>query len=124
MENPVSKTGWFSNMINIAEQFSRTPAGRYRTDGPSSGERFREEFLLPGLENGGQLEISLDGAAGYPSSFLEEAFGGLVRKGKISSETAKLRLKIIARAPQYHRYVTAIWAHIEKASKDELALNH
>lgn len=68
--------------INIATQFSRYPAGRFLTDGPNSGERFREDFLIPALlENADSTVIVLDGVRGYGSSFLEEAFGGLVRKG-------------------------------------------
>ncbi len=33
------------------------------------------------MRAGEQLVIELDGVRGYGSSFLEEAFGGLVRKG-------------------------------------------
>jgi hypothetical protein len=68
-------------VINIAEQFTRFPAGRFRSDGRFSGERFREEFLVPALEAHGKVAIQLDGTMGYGSSFLEEAFGGLVRAG-------------------------------------------
>lgn len=67
--------------INIATQFSRYPAGRYVADGPFSGERFRDKWLIPALESQEEVTIEFDGARGYGSSFLEEAFGGLVRKG-------------------------------------------
>lgn len=68
--------------INIAEQFSRTPGARYRSDGPHSGEEFREKFLVPLFANeddNSKIEIVLDGAAGYATSFLDEAFGGIAR---------------------------------------------
>ncbi|TAN46790.1 MAG: DUF4325 domain-containing protein [Methylococcaceae bacterium] len=81
--------------INIATQFSRYPAGRFCTDGPNSGERFREEFLTPVLESGESTEVILDGARGYGSSFLEEAFGGLVRKG-YSTDRIKQCFKLIS----------------------------
>ena len=69
-------------VINVANDFSRYPAGRYITDGPYSGERFRERVVLPALQDSSQkLVIEFDGARGYGSSFLEEAFGGLVRAG-------------------------------------------
>ena len=69
-------------VINIEKQFSKYPAGRYKADGPYSGERFRDDFLLPALKTqGGRVVVELDGARGYGSSFLEEAFGGLVRAG-------------------------------------------
>lgn len=70
------------NVINIERDYSRYPAGRYETDGPYSGEKFREKLLIPALERGKEkVRIDLDGARGYGSSFLEEAFGGLVRCG-------------------------------------------
>lgn len=69
-------------LINIERDFSRYPAGRYVDDGPYSGERFRAEFLIPALtQSSDVVVIELDGARGLGSSFLEEAFGGLVRLG-------------------------------------------
>ena len=67
--------------IKIAEKFGRFPAGRSRNDGPFSGEAFRDQFLIKPLQQGEHLIIDLNGTAGYGSSFLEEAFGGLVRAG-------------------------------------------
>ncbi|MHB8580512.1 MAG: STAS-like domain-containing protein [Ignavibacteriaceae bacterium] len=67
--------------IKVASDFSRYPAGRYADDGPFSGQRFREEFLRPVLDANDTAIIELDGVRGYGSSFLEEAFGGLVRAG-------------------------------------------
>lgn len=68
-------------IINIGKDFSRYPAGRYISDGPFSGEAFRSGFLIPALNNNEKTAILLDDTAGYGSSFLEEAFGGLVRLG-------------------------------------------
>ena len=67
--------------INIASQFSRYPAGRFVSDGPFSGEYFRDNLLIPALDGGEKVILQMDGTRGYGSSFLEEAFGGLVRKG-------------------------------------------
>ena len=67
-------------VINIAKDFTRYPAGRYRSDGPYSGEAFREKFLKPVLESGDKATVVFDGAMGYGSSFLEEAFAGLIRE--------------------------------------------
>ncbi len=69
--------------INIAKDFASTPGARYRVDGPFSGEEFREECLerhFQDLEDDSKITIILDGAEGYATSFLEEAFGGLARK--------------------------------------------
>ncbi|WP_082560820.1 STAS-like domain-containing protein [Caulobacter sp. Root487D2Y] len=72
--------------VHVAEVFSPFLGGRYRDDGPWSGEEFRDDLLLPRLEEAfashSQLVIILDGVAGVPSSFLEEAFGGLLRARK------------------------------------------
>lgn len=74
-------------VINIERQFSRYPAGRYLSDGPYSGEKFRTDFLIPAMEaDKERFVVELDGARGYGSSFLEEAFGGLVRAGYPADE--------------------------------------
>ena len=33
--------------INIAQDFSNTPGGRYKVNGPYSGEEFRDNILIP-----------------------------------------------------------------------------
>jgi hypothetical protein len=73
-----SKASGVSN-ISVASDFSRYPAGRYKTDGPFSGEKFRDDVLVPLLKAGTKVLLHLDGTLGYGSSFLEETFGGLVR---------------------------------------------
>lgn len=72
--------------ISIADNFSPFPAGRYIADGPFSGERFRNEILIPALKSHNKIQINFDGAFGYGSSFLEEAFGGLIRLGANKKE--------------------------------------
>lgn len=67
--------------IDVGKDFSRYPAGRFSADGPFSGEKFRNDFLLPKLMGGISIRLYLDNTAGYGSSFLEEAFGGLIRSG-------------------------------------------
>ena len=67
-------------IIIIPWDFSKYPGGRYRSDGPDSGERLRDDFLAPALARGETVTVRLDGALGYGSGFLEEAFGGLVRE--------------------------------------------
>ena len=66
--------------IHIAEDFSDVPYGRYDEDGPDNGQRFREEHLLDAIRDYDEVHVYLDGAMGYGSSFLDEAFGGLYRK--------------------------------------------
>jgi len=69
--------------IIIKEYFTATPGSRYIKDGPFSGEQFRDEFLEPlftDKDDDSPIKIYLDGTEGYPSSFLDEAFGGLSLK--------------------------------------------
>jgi hypothetical protein len=76
--------------INVARDFSKYPAGRFVDDGPFSGAAFRDRFLLPALQSGQSVIVELDGVRGYGSSFLEEAFGGLVRSGFTPEQVKQL----------------------------------
>ena len=81
-------------MISLAREFSPFPAGRYQNDGEFNGTRFREEVLAPALKAGGVVEVSFDGVAGFGSSFLEEAFGGLLRNEKFEPSYVQDHLTI------------------------------
>jgi len=81
--------------ISIANDFSVYPAGRMIHDGPFSGEKFRKDFLEPVMKSNEQATIDLDGTRGYGSSFLEEAFGGLVREG-YDANVVKQRITIVS----------------------------
>jgi hypothetical protein len=81
--------------INVARDFSRYPSGRYRADSRFSGQRFRDDFIIPALQNNDKVIVELDGTLGYGSSFLDEAFGGLVRLGLFAKEA--LLSKIVLR---------------------------
>lgn len=68
--------------ISIAKDFARSTGGRVPEEGPNSGQEFRDNILVPALKKfAGEIVVDLDGTDGYGSSFLEEAFGGLVRLG-------------------------------------------
>ncbi len=84
-------------MINVAADFSRFPGGRYLGDGPQSGERFRQELLTPALNDASIVTVQLDGTLGYGSSFLEEAFGGLIRVDGFSLSDLKQKLDLQSR---------------------------
>ena len=103
-------------IISIAQHFSETPAGRYRSDGPFSGERFREEFLYPALLDSTKVQVQLDGTLGYGSSFLEEVFGGLVRENGMSFKEIKDKLEIIS---SRKLYLDRAWSYMRDA--DDIA---
>lgn len=83
--------------ISVAKQFTKLPGARYRRLGPNSGEEFRETFLEPVLRVGDTVVVDLDGVRGYGSSFLEEAFGGVVRALGLSEDDALQRIQIQTR---------------------------
>lgn len=82
--------------ISVAEDFSRTPGPRYIKQGNNSGEKFREKLLVPALDQFDTIVVNLDGTAGYGSSFIDEAFGGLIREHKMSARDIWARIKIIS----------------------------
>ena len=102
--------------INIAEDYTQYPGGRYPNDGEGNGESFRAKFLVPVLDAGDRAEIILDGTQGYPSSFLEEAFGGLVRLGY---DVEKVLSSFIFKADKqsFKRFVPMIEEHIKRAGR-------
>ena len=99
-------------VLNIATDFSEFPAGRYITDGPFSGEAFRENFLLPALKANQVIAIELDDAMGFGSSFLEEAFGGLVRLHGFSPDFIKSHIHLVTSRPYL---ITEIHGYLEDA---------
>ena len=82
--------------IDVAQEYTKTPGGRFIAEGEYSGEDFRERLLKPRFleaqERGETLTVILDGGYGYATSFLEEAFGGLARE----LNSRDLKIKIIS----------------------------
>lgn len=99
--------------INISHDFSEYPAGRYKADGPYSGEAFRDDILTPALNENDVVEITFDGAMGYGSSFLEEAFGGLVRVSRFSRDILRRKLKLFYKEDPI--VIDEVWQYIDSA---------
>ena len=91
--------------IEIAKEYTKTPGPRYISEGPFSGEDFRNIILCPrireAIENNEKLIIVLDGTHGYGTSFLEEAFGGLIREDHIPYEKIVAIIEIISDEEEY-----------------------
>jgi hypothetical protein len=83
--------------MNIARDFTPTPGPGFIIEGKFSGEEFRETLLKKKFEEAVRkattLHIDLDGGYGYGPSFLEEAFGGLVREYGIATVQKTLTFK-------------------------------
>lgn len=110
-----SKTLNEMKTIKISTDYSETPLGRYVTDGDFSGERFREEFLRPALQEQNAVEVDIDDVEGYGSSFLDEAFGGLVREGYFDAKDLRKRMNVKSYDPDYAIYRDLIWKYIKEA---------
>ena len=100
-------------IINIAKDFHDAPAGRFPEDGDYHGERFRTEFLLPALKSGDDVFIDMDSTDGYGSSFLEEAFGGLVRLCGYTAEELHSRIKL--KSDEDESFIEEVWEYIDSA---------
>lgn len=104
-----------AGVINIARDFSETPAGRSYADGPDSGERFKNEYLEPALRECELVTVEIDGTLGYSSSFLEEAFGGTVRELGLTWAEATRRIRIVGEESSFK---TEIEQYIAQAAYD------
>ncbi len=102
--------------IDIGNDFTKYPGGRYAQKGPFSGEEFRDEILVPALKRAKDAKVNLllDNAIGYSSSFLEESFGGLIRLGYTVTQL-KEHLSLISSKPVL---IDEIWEYILGAAKD------
>jgi hypothetical protein len=98
-------------IISIANDYSPMPAGRYKGDGKFNAEEFRDNILIPKLSEAIKmsvvLEVRLDGMLGISSSFLEEAFGGLVRTKLFKREQLSKHLVIASNSRAYE------WAKLD-----------
>lgn len=86
------------------------PCVRSRKDGKKSGQEFREDFLAPALRQNEKVIVDLDGVLTLGSSFLDEAFGGLVRAEGFSPRELKSKLIIKFSLASY---VDEAWKYIE-----------
>lgn len=110
--------------FNIAEDFSPYTGGRHSKDGSHSGEALRSkivELLNQSRKSGGRVIISLDGAIGYGASFLEEAFGGLVREAGFSKKELSGSLEIRCDSPVYSPYRDLAMQSIAEAKETAVA---
>lgn len=106
-------------VIAIAKDFSTYPGGRFRKDGDFSGEAFRDDLLIPSLKQAENAKdtvvVVLDGTFGYAASFLDEAFGGLVRERHFDKKQLSRLLSIKATAAHMQLYKQLAEQYIDEA---------
>jgi len=100
-------------VISVAETIGFYPGGRLRTDSSHSGQEFREDYLEPVFQTDEVVEVDLDRVLGYASCFLDEAFGGLVRKG-IPADRVRAQLRLRSVHPSI---IEEINRYIDEAEK-------
>jgi hypothetical protein len=101
--------------IIIDRDFTHYPGGRHRKHGKFSGEEFRDDFLVPALHTYERVIVDLDGVEGYASSFLEEAFGGLVREAGYTQDQLRSQLEIRTVDPKFEIFRRLVEQHIRAA---------
>ena len=114
--------------LNIAEEFSPVPVGRYKTDGDKSGQVFREECLYPKIRDAMKkqtiLIVDFTGMYGLSSSFLEEAFGGLVREKGLNSADILRVLRFRPEESYFDLYIDLTKGYINKAKPARTKTEH
>lgn len=102
------------SLIKVSSRFSKMPCVRLKADGPKSGEEFREDILLKELREHEKVVVDLDGVLTLGSSFLDEAFGGLVREGYFTHDQLKQKLTIRF---ALQSYIDEAWNYIKTAKR-------
>lgn len=103
-------------IINIVRDFDPKPYGRYRKHSKTSGQRFREDYLAPALRENDRVHVVLDGYNRYGRSFIDEAFGSLIRESGFKK--SELDEKLTYTHSLIKSVVDLIDARIEKAHQD------
>jgi hypothetical protein len=65
--------------------------------------------------------VELDGTSGYGSSFLEEAFGGLIRKRIFPARKVQMALEVVAGSPLYAPYKALADKYMNSAKPETVA---
>ena len=102
--------------IKIARDFTKAPGFRFKKQGPKSGEELREHLREPLFEDPDDkhiITIDFNGCYGFATSFLEEAFGGLVRKTKMKNILERFRFV----ADDNHEVKESVIRYIKEATE-------
>lgn len=102
--------------IRVAD-FSKTPNGRTSEDGPYNGYRYRVQFVRPAfkeaLENNKVAQFDFDDIVPPGSSFLDEAFAGLIKEDGYPLDTVKKHISFISKFPLYKMQIEDYYVDAE-----------
>jgi len=109
-----------TKIITVVKDFHEKPYGRNKTDAAgceyTSGETFRQDILAPALREFEKITVDLTGYNRYGRSFLDEAFGGLIREEGFTS--SDLEEKLTYKHDLVGRIIDVIDERIEAAKRD------
>ncbi|MBC2887294.1 DUF4325 domain-containing protein [Brucella intermedia] len=110
-------------VLDIGRDFTLTPGARYKKHGDFSGEEFRTKLLAPALRRvinaDGVLNVVIDTVKrSYLVSFLDEAFGGLIRDEGFSLEQTNQHLNIVSSNKRFEKYRILAKNYILRASEE------
>ncbi|PDT15581.1 DUF4325 domain-containing protein [Rhizobium sp. J15] len=115
-------------MIDLAREFSPYPSGRFSGDGAHNGTRFRDEFLAPALSaaklSHQKVTVDIDGVRSFGSSFLEEAFAGLIRLRKFDRDEVREFLEVRCTKPHLMIFRDTIASYITNAVPEDRQIAH
>jgi len=81
------------HVIKVVKDFDPKPYGRTQADGDANGTKFRDLLLAPALREFDKVVVDLTGYNRYGRSFLDEAFGGLIRECDFTLEELERKLE-------------------------------
>ena len=109
-------------LFSIARHFSPNPGPRLAKQGAHSGEALRRKLVRILESTQSTVLVDLDGTRGIGSSFLDEAFGGLIRTERKSRDDILKRLKFQSRIDP--SYIETILDSINRASAEQQSSVH
>lgn len=100
----------------VKDEFSDSPAGRLPIHDDANGQLFRQTVLREALKKHTHVTVDFTGVKTIVgSSFLDEAFAGLVYHDGFTEEQVKARLDIII--PSDPSKVATAWAWVRQAEE-------
>ena len=108
--------------------FAEAPGPRFISQGKFSGEEFYVTVLngkmAQCLQENKQLVVQLDGTAGYPSSFLDQAFGELVYDFTLEVVQERVEIETVVNRRRRNKVITQTYPQWEQRRKAEPSMPH
>lgn len=86
-------------------KYTDTPIGRNTLDGPKNGAHYRDNYVIPEFDNYQIVKLDFTKTMGTTPSFLEEIFGGIIRKKVMSPQELINRTDVIYKYESVRRNV-------------------